>query len=47
MLLSKNLLFMKLGSQRNIYKSKLGKMGLLTIALYILSSNISATKQKI
>jgi len=47
MLLSKNLLFMKLGSQGNMYKSKLGKMGPLTIALYTLSSNISAPKQKI
>jgi len=30
-----------------MYKSKLGKMGCLTIALYTLSSNISAPKQKI
>jgi len=47
MLLSKNLLFITLGSQRNMYKGMLGKMGLLTIALCTLSSNISAPRQKI
>jgi len=30
-----------------MYKSKFGKKGPLTIALYTLSSNISAPKQKI
>jgi len=46
MLLSKNLLFLTLGSQTIMYKSKLGKLGLLTMALCTLSSNISA-RQKI
>jgi len=47
MLLSKNHLFVTLGSQRNMYRSTLGKFALLTIALYTLSSNISAPRQKI
>jgi len=46
MFLSKNLLFMTLGSQKNMYKSMLGKCSLLTIALCTLSSNISASRQK-
>jgi len=46
MLLSKNLLFSTLGSQRNMYRSMLDKWGLLTVALSTLSPNISAPKQK-
>jgi len=46
MLLSKTLLFMTLGSHRNMYESKLGRLGLLSIALCTLSSNISAPRQK-
>jgi len=47
MLISKNLLFVTPGSQRNMSQSKFGKLGLLTIALCTLSSNISAPRQKI
>jgi len=46
MYLCKNVLFMTLGSQRNMYKSALGKLDLLTIALCTLSPNISAPRQK-
>jgi len=46
MLLSKNLLFMTLCRQRNMYDSMLGKFPLLVIALCTLSSNISAPTKK-
>jgi len=46
MLLSKSLLFMTPGSQRNMSQNKLGKLGLLTVALCTLSSKISAPKTK-
>jgi len=46
MVLSKNLLFSTLGSQRNMYRSMLDKWGLLTVALCTLSPNMSAPRQK-
>jgi len=46
MLLIKNLLFITLGSQRNMCRSMLGKLGHLTIAVYTSSSNISPPRQK-
>jgi len=46
MLLSKNMLFVTLGSQRNMYKNTLSKMSPLAIALPTLSSNISSPNQK-
>jgi len=47
MFLCNTLLFMTLGYVKKMYKNTLGEMGLLTIALCTLSSNISAPRQKI
>jgi len=48
MILCKTLLFITLGYIKKMYKSTLGKSGLLTVvALCTLSSNISAGRQKI
>jgi len=47
MLLRKNMFFMTVGSQRNMYKNTLGKTSLRRIALCTLSSTISAGRQKI